>query len=83
MAAVERDIAQRKLLQPWVFYMSEDLSVKEKSFLKKELPSNVHLLTLESWSASNTFLIRLEHFLEKDEDAGLSKEVTVDVSVIL
>lgn len=80
MAAVERDIAQRKLLQPWVFYTSEDIPIKERSFLKKELPPNVHLLTLESWNTSNTFLIRLEHILEKDEDPDLSQEVTVDIS---
>lgn len=81
MAAVERDIAQRKLLQPWVFYTSEEVPVKEQSFLNKELPPNIHLLTLESWNSTDTFLIRLEHILEKDEDPELSQEVTVDISV--
>ncbi|KAJ8982145.1 hypothetical protein NQ317_011291 [Molorchus minor] len=81
MAAVERDIAQRKLLQPWVFFTPEDVSVKQLSFLNKELPENVHLLTLETWNDSdNTFLLRLEHILEKDEDPTLSQEVTVDIS---
>ncbi|XP_018575534.1 lysosomal alpha-mannosidase isoform X2 [Anoplophora glabripennis] len=80
MAAVERDIAQRKHLQPWVFYTTEDVPVKEQSFLNKELPPNVHLLTLESWNTSNTLLIRLEHILEKDEDPNLSQEVTVDLT---
>ncbi|KAJ8919725.1 hypothetical protein NQ315_006253 [Exocentrus adspersus] len=79
MAAVERDIAQRKHLQPWVFYTAEDLAVKEQSFLNKELPPNVHLLTLESWGGGNSLLIRLEHILENDEDPNLSREVTVDL----
>ncbi|KAJ8951630.1 hypothetical protein NQ318_012300 [Aromia moschata] len=81
MAAVERDIAQRKLLQPWIFYTSEDIPVKEQSFLNKELPNNVHLLTLENWIGDeNKILLRLEHILEKDEDPNLSKEVEVDIS---
>ncbi|KAJ8939540.1 hypothetical protein NQ314_011107 [Rhamnusium bicolor] len=81
MAAVERDIAQRKLLQPWVFYTSADVPVKEQSFLNEELPRNVHLLTLENWRDNeNTILIRLEHILEKDEDPELSKEIEVDIS---
>ncbi|KAJ8951626.1 hypothetical protein NQ318_012296 [Aromia moschata] len=81
VAAIERDIAQRKLLQPWVFFTSEDIPVKEASYLQKELPQNVHLLTLQSWNTSeNTFLLRLEHILEKDDDPVLSEEVTIDVS---
>ncbi|KAJ8919726.1 hypothetical protein NQ315_006254 [Exocentrus adspersus] len=79
MAAVERDIAQRKHLQPWLFYTTEDVPVKELSFLNKELPPNIHLLTLESWNDTNSFLIRLEHILEEGEDPNLSKEVTVDL----
>lgn len=75
-----RDIVQRKLLQPWLFFTTDDILVKEQSFLNKELPSNVHLLTLESWG-DDTVLIRLELVLEKDEDLELSKEVTVDVAV--
>ncbi|KAJ8951627.1 hypothetical protein NQ318_012297 [Aromia moschata] len=81
MAAVERDIAQRKLLQPWVFFTSEDIPLKEVSYLQKELPQNVHLLTLQSWDSSeNTLLLRFEHILEKGEDPVLSQEVTIDVS---
>ncbi|KAJ8919704.1 hypothetical protein NQ315_006232 [Exocentrus adspersus] len=79
MAALERDIAQRKLLQPWVFFTETVPPQSEGSLLDHSLPSNVHLLTLEPWS-DNAILIRLEHVLEKEEDPNLSKEVTVDVS---
>ena len=48
--------------------------------MKRELPANVHLLTLEEFSAS-TYLLRLEHFYEKHEDAELSKDATVSLKV--
>uniref|UniRef100_V5G1A0 Lysosomal alpha-mannosidase n=1 Tax=Anoplophora glabripennis TaxID=217634 RepID=V5G1A0_ANOGL len=79
MAAVERNIVQRKLIQPWLFFTTDDISVKQHSFLNKELQPNVHLLTLDSWG-DGTVLIRLEHVFEKDDDPELSKEVTVDLT---
>ncbi|KAJ8939539.1 hypothetical protein NQ314_011106 [Rhamnusium bicolor] len=58
-----------------------NIPVKEQSFLNKELPENIDLLTIENWKdTENSVLIRLEHILEKDEDPELSKEVTVDIS---
>ncbi|KAJ8982146.1 hypothetical protein NQ317_011292 [Molorchus minor] len=75
MAAIERDIAQRKFLQPWVFYTTDQVSVKEQSFLNAELPVNRTGL-----KKKNKILIRLEHILEKNEDPELSKQVTVDIS---
>lgn len=51
------------------------------SGLKKALPDNVQILTLEPWHGW-TFLLRLEHVLEKDEDPILSKSATVDLKVI-
>ncbi|XP_064633968.1 lysosomal alpha-mannosidase-like [Lineus longissimus] len=45
------------------------------SGLKMSLPPNVHLLTLEQWRGT-TFLLRLEHFYEKNEHPTLSKNVT-------
>ncbi|XP_968354.2 lysosomal alpha-mannosidase [Tribolium castaneum] len=82
LAAIERDVAQRKLLPPWVFITNQDVSGSknlEYSSLKRPLPDNVQLLTLEPWS-DGTLLVRLEHVLEKNEDENLSKEVTVDLS---
>lgn len=79
--AIERDIALKKLLAPWIFYTSNDVSSKTQSFLNRELPENVHLLTLDKWTDDGSVLIRLEHLLELEEDIDLSKEVTVDLTV--
>mgnify|MGYP005983619713 len=84
MAAIERDVVQRKFLQPWVFVTNQDVSDQlvnlQFSNLKTSLPDNVQLLTLEPWK-DNTILLRLEHVLEKDDDPNLSVDVTVDLSV--
>ncbi|KAG5887529.1 hypothetical protein JTB14_022141 [Gonioctena quinquepunctata] len=41
------------------------------------------MLTLEKWNdENNTYLIRLEHTFEKNEDSSLSDEVTVDIATI-
>jgi lysosomal alpha-mannosidase len=50
------------------------------SGVKRALPDNVHLLTLEQWTAK-TFLLRLEHFYEKNEDPNLSKAAKVSLQV--
>lgn len=80
MTAVEREIAQRKLLAPWIFFTTKDVPTKSKSFLKKAFPENVHLLTLDKWDNNDKLLIRLEHILEENEDPNLSKPVTVDLT---
>lgn len=86
LAAIERDVAQRKLLPPWTFITNQDVSNTLKNLkysnLKTPLPDNVQLLTLEPWT-DNTVLVRLEHILEKNEDENLSQKVTVDLSVNL
>uniref|UniRef100_A0A7E4VQL4 Alpha-mannosidase n=1 Tax=Panagrellus redivivus TaxID=6233 RepID=A0A7E4VQL4_PANRE len=46
--------------------------------LARDLPDNVHILTLKRLS-NNTVLIRLEHFLQNGEDALLSQPTTVDL----
>lgn len=87
LAAQERDLAQRKLLQAWTFvsptnwlsyqeYSSQ--YVMEYSGLKRALPDNVQILTLEPWYGMN-FLLRLEHYLEKNDDPILSLPVTVNL----
>lgn len=42
------------------------------------LPQNVYLMTLEPWR-ENSYLVRFEHLLEKDEDAKYSQQVTFDL----
>lgn len=46
------------------------------------MPDNVNLLTLENWS-DGSYLIRLEHIYDLDEDDILSKPVTFSIQVIL
>lgn len=87
LAAQERDLAQRKLLQAWTFVAPtngltfEEYSAKyvmSFSGLKRALPDNVQILTLEPWHGMN-FLLRLEHYLEKHEDPILSQPVSVNL----
>ncbi|KAF5279397.1 hypothetical protein FQA39_LY05507 [Lamprigera yunnana] len=87
LAAQERDLAQRKLLQAWTFlsptngldYKNYKQKYKmEYSGLKRALPDNVQILTLEPWMGFKN-LLRFEHVLEKHEDPVLSKPVTIDL----
>lgn len=48
------------------------------SLLPLALPKNIHLLTLEPWR-ENSYLVRFEHLLEKDEDPIYSKAVFIDL----
>ncbi|KAG1649694.1 Lysosomal alpha-mannosidase [Nymphon striatum] len=68
---LHRKLGQQLFMSPWISFSESksDESNKKKQFsgLKKTLPSNVHLLTLEKWTAG-TILIRLEHFFEKVDD---------------
>lgn len=47
----------------------------------EELPSQIYLMTFEPWNR-DSYLIRLEHILEKNEDATLSAPVTVNLTKI-
>ncbi|KAJ8870550.1 hypothetical protein PR048_029573 [Dryococelus australis] len=82
LAARQRLLALRKLLQPWLFLSSTAdwpaSFVHQLSGLQNSLPENVHLLTLEPWGES-AILLRLEHIMEKNDDSRLSANVTVDV----
>ncbi|KAI4469648.1 alpha-mannosidase [Holotrichia oblita] len=87
VAAQERDIAQRKLMAAWTFITetsASDFNAYKTQYnmryagLLRSLPDNVQILTLEPWKA-DTFLLRLEHVLEKSEDPILSQPVTVDL----
>ncbi|XP_057661695.1 lysosomal alpha-mannosidase-like isoform X1 [Diorhabda carinulata] len=86
-SAQERKLIQKKLLSAWTFVSdTENLSfeqyktkyIMEYAGLKRSLPDNVQILTLEPWKA-DTFLLRLEHVIEIHEDAKLSLPVTVDL----
>ena len=50
------------------------------SGLKKALPDNVNLLTLEQFGPKDV-LLRLEHIYENGEDPVLSKPVTLSLRV--
>ncbi|XP_063226460.1 lysosomal alpha-mannosidase-like isoform X2 [Bacillus rossius redtenbacheri] len=87
LTALERELAQRKLLEPWIFISpAKKLRFRqwasrhrmEFSGLTKGLPSNVHVLTLEPWKG-RSLLVRLEHILEQTDDSVLSKPVTVNL----
>lgn len=43
------------------------------------LPEQIYLMTFEPWK-ENSFLIRFEHLLEKNEDPELSKPVTFNLT---
>jgi len=57
-----------------------DVCAMQWSAVKRALPDNVHLLTLEQWDAG-TVLLRLEHFYAKDEDPTLSQPAKVQLKV--
>ncbi|XP_069699537.1 lysosomal alpha-mannosidase-like [Periplaneta americana] len=84
LAAQEREVAQRKLLAPWLFFSPGGSGFDEwqsnfnmeYSGLKTSLPSNIQILTLEPWK-EQTLLLRLEHILEENEDTELSKPADV------
>jgi lysosomal alpha-mannosidase len=89
-AAFERDLAHKKLLAPLVLVADatgETLNTVDKvkelvefefKGLAKDLPDNVQILTLEPWKDS--YILRLEHILEKGEDDTLSTAATVDLA---
>ncbi|XP_076327158.1 LOW QUALITY PROTEIN: lysosomal alpha-mannosidase-like [Tachypleus tridentatus] len=84
---LQRELSEKLLLQPWLsfapFSGSEYEWAKqfliEYSGLKRPLPPNIHLLTLEQWKGRSV-LLRLEHFFEKaDDPSSLSKPVNVSL----
>lgn len=56
--------------------------ILQLSALKKALPPNVHILTLEPWK-DDTILLRLEHLFEVNETRRYSAPVTVNLQVSL
>lgn len=93
-AAFERELAQRKLLTPWIL-LSDATTTSFNSLdkvqnlvnfqfagLTRSLPVNVQLLTFEPWK-DDSHILRFEHILEKDEDPVLSRRVTINLEVRL
>ncbi|XP_046584534.1 lysosomal alpha-mannosidase-like isoform X4 [Haliotis rubra] len=93
-ARLHRDLGERLFMAPSMSFTNVQMKYADwsKNFrtnwsgLKRELPANVHLLTLEQYAGSGPapspmqpYLLRLEHFYEKEEDAALSAPVTVSL----
>ncbi|KAL1517913.1 hypothetical protein ABEB36_001613 [Hypothenemus hampei] len=86
--SLEKDIAERKLLDAWTFISKPDednfldyqrLNRMEFNGLGVVLPQNIHILTLEPWD-NFTFLLRLEHVIAKGEDVSFSQPITINLS---
>lgn len=81
-AKIHRTLAEQFYMAPTLMFAGGDAGVSQVqnsgSMLTRELPANVHLLTLEMWG-ENSALIRLEHQFAKSEDDDLSKNVTVSL----
>ncbi|RXG61086.1 hypothetical protein Avbf_12273, partial [Armadillidium vulgare] len=74
-----RTLAEEILLQPIITFSDPStFTTVMKSGLSAPLPDNIHLLTLEPWSSSGTWLLRLENFYEVNE-SSLSESVDVDL----
>ncbi|KAK0682654.1 MA2B1 mannosidase, partial [Pygoscelis papua] len=81
-----RLLAQELFMAPYVVlapgggpsYRRGQPSLRQFSALRRELPPNVHLLTLTPWDAG-TLLLRLEHQFERGESVNGSQPVTVDL----
>ncbi|KAK7483766.1 hypothetical protein BaRGS_00024982, partial [Batillaria attramentaria] len=93
-ASVHRELGQRLFMTPQVALTTLNTSRANWSShfnttwsgLKKRLPPNVLLLTLEQFpvdgpasAVTQPFLLRLEHFYEKGEDPKLSQPTTVSL----
>ncbi|XP_076263633.1 lysosomal alpha-mannosidase-like [Rhynchophorus ferrugineus] len=84
ISAIEKDIAQRKLLDAWTFLTPLETTIEDYkskylmtySGLNNDLPKNIQILTLEPWKDS-TYLLRIEHVFDNDEDSSLSEPVLV------
>ncbi|XP_032680589.1 lysosomal alpha-mannosidase isoform X2 [Odontomachus brunneus] len=86
-ALKEKELALKLILQPWILGAPANLNDLRDahstyrnfiSGLKKSLPPNVHILTLEPWK-DGTILLRLEHLFEVGEAQQMSQPVEVNI----
>ena len=86
-ADLHRRAAQRIFLEPLITFSPVKTGseqdyyknhVTSLSALNKELPPNVHLLTLEQWK-DNQYLLRLEHFFQQKESQSMSTPAKVNL----
>ena len=86
-ARLHRPIAQQLFMHPLTTYSLTSLPFANYSAsyhqiwsaLSKDLPINVHLLTFDQLNTSQ-YLIRVEHYFEKNEDEIYSQAVTFDLA---
>ena len=87
-ASVHRILGEKLLLRPTLVFHQDATPVSE--YVSKynteysisagsELPTNVHLLTLQHWNTPKV-LFRVEHLFENGEDSLLSKPVVLDLN---
>ncbi|XP_057661508.1 lysosomal alpha-mannosidase-like [Diorhabda carinulata] len=84
----QRLLALNKLTQPWVLVADATADDMKLENLKSNihfkwsrmngLPLNLNVLNFEPWK-DDTFLLRIEHIFEKDEDEELSKPATLQL----
>ena len=85
-AALHRELGEKLLLEPVLGFATNSLTFKKwtsqfnslHSGLTRELPANVHLLTLETMK--DLALIRVEHQYEAGEDPKLSQPVNISLA---
>uniref|UniRef100_A0A1B6DE70 Alpha-mannosidase n=1 Tax=Clastoptera arizonana TaxID=38151 RepID=A0A1B6DE70_9HEMI len=85
-SAIDRLLIQEKILSAWTFFTPTTATFEEwktsynmeNSGLKRALPENIQITTLEPWK-NNKYLIRLEHIMELNDDTKWSKPVTVNL----
>jgi len=83
-AKLHRSLGEKILISPLVSFTNREGSLKDwlKKYkpsytaLERALPSNVHLLTMET-IAEKRILMRFEHIFAKNEDTSLSKPATI------
>ena len=80
-----RDLAQQLFMEPLISFVTgiskDEYGAKfgtQIQGLTTDLPPNVHLLTLEQWTKDH-YLLRLEHFYQKNEHPELSAPAEVNM----
>ncbi|XP_059478736.1 lysosomal alpha-mannosidase-like [Neocloeon triangulifer] len=81
---------ENMVLAPWVFLTPTILSSSEwiskyntlYSGLKKEVPGNVNILTLEPWDGDK-ILVRVENFMEQNDDPELSQTAYLPIQGLI